>query len=213
MAWVLDGDLRRRVREFTQVLRCELNGQRTTVLVQAMQPGRAGNRNDPPLLGEQPGERRQEQQPKQDLLVEPCTAERHESGDQAFRLDCRGQRPPAALEPGDAHEEMPFEVVGVLAPTGTVLDRLVLTAVESVWHVHGTHGEKDADQEITALLIRYATPGFFAFGLCSYPAGWLADKWSRHGMMCVFFIGIGLASIATGLARTPLQIEIGRAHV
>ena len=31
-------------------------------------------------------------------------------------------------------------------------------------------------------LIGYATPGFFAFGLCSYPAGWIADKWSRQGM-------------------------------
>ncbi len=56
------------------------------------------------------------------------------------------------------HDHTPFEVVGVLAPTGSVLDRLVLTSVESVWHVHGTHGEKDVDQEITALLIRYATP-------------------------------------------------------
>ncbi|MCX7311940.1 MAG: MFS transporter [Hyphomicrobiales bacterium] len=58
-------------------------------------------------------------------------------------------------------------------------------------------------------LLGYATPGFFAFGLCAYPAGWIADKWSRHGMMCVFFIGIGLASVATGFARTPLQIGIG----
>lgn len=58
-------------------------------------------------------------------------------------------------------------------------------------------------------LIGYATPGFFAFGLFSYPAGWLADKWSRQGMMVLFFIGIGLASIAAGFARTPLQIGIG----
>ena len=58
-------------------------------------------------------------------------------------------------------------------------------------------------------LIGYATPGFFAFGLCSYPAGWLADRWSRQGMMCVFFIGIGVASIATGFSRTPLQIGVG----
>ena len=36
-------------------------------------------------------------------------------------------------------------------------------------------------------LLTYATPGFFAFGLFSLPAGWLADKWSRDGMMCVFF--------------------------
>ncbi len=58
-------------------------------------------------------------------------------------------------------------------------------------------------------LLKYATPGFFAFGLFAYPAGWLADKWSRQGMMCVFFIGIGLASIATSFAQTPLQISIG----
>lgn len=60
-----------------------------------------------------------------------------------------------------------------------------------------------------AELLAYATPGFFAFGLFSVPAGWLADKWSKDGMMCVFFIGIGLASIATGFAQTPLQIGIG----
>ncbi|HXW48936.1 MAG TPA: MFS transporter [Xanthobacteraceae bacterium] len=58
-------------------------------------------------------------------------------------------------------------------------------------------------------LLAYATPGFFAFGLFSLPAGWLADKWSREGMMCVFFIGVGLAAIATGFARTPLQIGVG----
>jgi MFS family permease len=58
-------------------------------------------------------------------------------------------------------------------------------------------------------LLAYATPGFFAFGLFSLPAGWLADKWSREGMMCVFFIGIGLAAIATGFAHTPLQIGVG----
>ena len=60
-----------------------------------------------------------------------------------------------------------------------------------------------------AQLIPYATPGFVAFGLCAIPAGWLADKWSREGMMVVFFIGIGLSSIYTGMADTPLQIGIG----
>lgn len=58
-------------------------------------------------------------------------------------------------------------------------------------------------------LLAYATPGFFAFGLFSLPAGWLADKWSRDGMMCVFFIGIGVSSIATGFASTPFQIGLG----
>jgi len=58
-------------------------------------------------------------------------------------------------------------------------------------------------------LLAYATPGFFAFGLFSLPAGWIADKWSREGMMCVFFFGIGLAAIATSFATTPLEIGIG----
>src|SRR5581483_1894337 len=58
-------------------------------------------------------------------------------------------------------------------------------------------------------LLAYATPGFFAFGVFSYPAGWLADKWSRDGMMVVFFVGIGLMAILTGLTQTPLQLGAG----
>ena len=48
-----------------------------------------------------------------------------------------------------------------------------------------------------AELIPYATPGFIAFGVCAIPAGWLADKWSREGMMTIFFIGAGFCAILT----------------
>ena len=58
-------------------------------------------------------------------------------------------------------------------------------------------------------LLKYATPGFLAFGLFALPAGWIADKWSREGMMSVFFIGIGVSSIATAFARTPFEIGLG----
>src|SRR5256885_166529 len=58
-------------------------------------------------------------------------------------------------------------------------------------------------------LLKSATPGFFAFGVFALPAGWLADKWSREGMMSTFFIGIGLASIVTAFARTPLELALG----
>lgn len=51
--------------------------------------------------------------------------------------------------------------------------------------------------------------GFIAFGAGSLPAGWLGDRWSRHGMMVVFFIGIGVASIVTALARTGFEIAAG----
>lgn len=64
-----------------------------------------------------------------------------------------------------------------------------------------------------AELIPYATPGFIAFGVCAIPAGWLADKWSREGMMAVFFIGIGLSAIITGMAANPGQIAISLALV
>ena len=60
-----------------------------------------------------------------------------------------------------------------------------------------------------AQLIPYATPGLIAFGVCAIPAGWLADKWSREGMMAVFFVGIGLSSMYTGMANSPLEIGIG----
>ena len=60
-----------------------------------------------------------------------------------------------------------------------------------------------------AELIPYATPGLIAFGVLSLPAGWLADRWSREGMMVVFFIGIGLASIATSAVQSPLQMAAG----
>jgi MFS family permease len=60
-----------------------------------------------------------------------------------------------------------------------------------------------------AELLAYATPGFFAFGVFALPAGWIADRWSRDGMMVVFFIGIGVASIVTSYANSPLQIGLG----
>lgn len=46
------------------------------------------------------------------------------------------------------HDHAPFEVVGILAPTGGVVDRLILTSVESVWQVHGigAHEHENEDE-------------------------------------------------------------------
>jgi MFS family permease len=60
-----------------------------------------------------------------------------------------------------------------------------------------------------AELIPYATPGFVAFAVCSIPAGWIADKWSRQGMMAIFFLGIGVSAILAAQADSPLQIAFG----
>lgn len=41
------------------------------------------------------------------------------------------------------HDHAPFETVGILAPTGSVVDRLILTSYESVWDVHGIDHDHD----------------------------------------------------------------------
>lgn len=67
-------------------------------------------------------------------------------------------------KPGNEHGASPYLVTGVLARSGAVLDRLVLTSVDSVWAVHEEHQgmdkkeAADEDKEITALLIQYASP-------------------------------------------------------
>jgi putative ABC transport system permease protein len=66
---------------------------------------------------------------------------------------------------GAVHEDARYTVVGVLAPTGTVLDRLLLTSLDSVWAVHeGEPVDADearilhAEREVTAVLVQYASP-------------------------------------------------------
>ncbi len=39
---------------------------------------------------------------------------------------------------GEGHVNAPYTVTGILAPTGSVVDRLILTSVESVWKAHET---------------------------------------------------------------------------
>jgi putative ABC transport system permease protein len=67
---------------------------------------------------------------------------------------------------GHLHGDSLYTVVGILAPNGGVLDRLVLTDTKSVWKVHEDHTALDdedraalqEDREITMALIRYKTP-------------------------------------------------------
>lgn len=78
---------------------------------------------------------------------------------------------------GERHVDTPYRVVGILKPTGAVIDRLALTDISSVWKVHehenaehaaavsaehsGDAAPEEADtypevgQEVTAVLVRY----------------------------------------------------------
>ncbi|PWG62722.1 MFS transporter [Spiribacter halobius] len=55
-------------------------------------------------------------------------------------------------------------------------------------------------------LMTLATPAFLIFGFGAIPAGWLGDRWSREGMMVVFFLGIGAACLLMGFADGPVAM-------
>lgn len=70
---------------------------------------------------------------------------------------------------GEAHDESDLHVVGVLGPTGTVLDRLVLTGIDTIWRIHGIENGERADgpdggqpagppRQYTSVLINYTSP-------------------------------------------------------
>ena len=49
---------------------------------------------------------------------------------------------------GHAHDDHVYTVTGILSPTGTVIDKLILTPVESVWLVHDhDHGHDHCEDE------------------------------------------------------------------
>ncbi|MBB3701219.1 ABC transporter permease [Flammeovirga yaeyamensis] len=80
-------------------------------------------------------------------------------------------------EGGHEHDHEHFEVVGILKPTGTVIDQLLLTSLSSIWDVHKHekpsganygnlsskkeehhHDDHEEDREITNLLIKFRNP-------------------------------------------------------
>ncbi len=86
-------------------------------------------------------------------------------------------------EEGEKHADTQYKVVGILNPTNTVADQLILTPVSSVWAIHDEHGHEgeehhdegeaheehaegepageaheEAPREITSMLIKFRNP-------------------------------------------------------
>ncbi|CAD5273633.1 MULTISPECIES: FtsX-like permease family protein [unclassified Imperialibacter] len=82
---------------------------------------------------------------------------------------------------GEAHDAHAYKVVGILQPTGKVVDNLILTSIPSVWLMHGHDEEEDGhenlpdtvaiealgiavtaeqleEKEVTSLLVQYRGP-------------------------------------------------------
>src|SRR5262245_11860194 len=139
------------------------------------------------------------------ISILPCTVGFGRGGQNALASQDTGAagRRPAKERAMDSptRERLHFLLLNV----GHFLDHLFMLVFATVAAL-ALHREWGLDYSD---LLKYATPGFFAFGVFALPAGWLADKWSREGMMIVFFVGIGLASIATASARSPIEIAIG----
>ena len=64
-----------------------------------------------------------------------------------------------------------------------------------------------------AEMLFYGIPSLVLFGACAPIAAHMADHWNRNGMLTVFFVGIGLASILTGFAQSLLQVGLGLALI
>ena len=131
---------------------------------------------------------------------------------------------------GAVHGDSRYAVTGVLAPCGCVLDRLVLTATESVWQVHDDmHATDDmddedraaiaADREVTAALIRYKSPlatlSFprFVNGETAMQAASPALEVAR--LMSLFSVGAqvlqGLGGVLLGVAGLSVFIALWNA--
>ena len=79
---------------------------------------------------------------------------------------------------GEAHEDTKYKVVGILNPSNSVADQLILTPVSSVWAIHEEHEHKgegaavgevdhehegddhteEEEREITSMLIKFRNP-------------------------------------------------------
>ena len=79
------------------------------------------------------------------------------------------------IEGGEVHYQFSYEVVGILEPSNSTIDKLILTNTESIWKVHNhdsdTHVCNDPDHHheheekegamITALLVKFKSPVAF----------------------------------------------------
>ena len=100
---------------------------------------------------------------------------------------------------GEAHGEHPFKVTGILAPSNSVLDNLVITSLESVWEVHGDHSEASSEtpKEITAALIQFRSP----MGLMTLPRNINANTTMQAALPAIEvnrlfeLLGIGITTL------------------
>jgi putative ABC transport system permease protein len=67
---------------------------------------------------------------------------------------------------GEKHEEDFYTVVGILKANGSVIDKLIICNLNSVWDIHKKHSENhNSPKEITSALVKFRSP----MGLMTLP--------------------------------------------
>jgi putative ABC transport system permease protein len=132
---------------------------------------------------------------------------------------------------GSAHDDHPMIVVGVLKSTGTVLDRLILTSIESVWEAHGLPNSPESN-ETTLAIVKYksalaaasvprlinSTPDLQAASPALESArlltifGWIAAILRAFAGLVVIVAGISLfVALSYVLSQRMLDVAVVRA--
>lgn len=60
-----------------------------------------------------------------------------------FKLGDKFESTHGLAQGGHSHEEQKFVVTGILKRTNTVADNLILTSIQTVWHVHAEHADEE----------------------------------------------------------------------
>lgn len=129
-------------------------------------------------------------------------------------------------EGGASHAELPYTVVGLLARCACVLDRLVLTGLESVWAVHEAPELSAEDRaalaeerEVTLALLRYKSP-LAAVTLPRWvnaQAGLQAAAPALESARLLRMVGVGtellqaMAGVMGGVAALSLALALANA--
>jgi putative ABC transport system permease protein len=112
---------------------------------------------------------------------------------------------------GETHDTYPYTVVGILAPTGRVIDELVVTPLESVWLAHEGHTAA-TEPEVTFALITLKSPVAMATLprwinsqtslQASSPASESARLLANFGWVAVIVKTFAMALIASAMIAT-----------
>jgi len=129
---------------------------------------------------------------------------------------------------GEVHSEFPYVVAGVFAPTGSALDRLIVTPIETVYVIHHHHETEEAEAQgrpappqappaASAVLVSFRSP----VALASLPR--LIDatanlsaaspaletarlaRAARPAIVALFGLGLVFSGIAAAAAATALM--------